>query len=225
MKASAGVGVQLHSILISALDGNEWSAWCSSRFTPDLHWASETFGDVLEKRKIPGVTELPRDTRHARMWSACLFLCWWSALLICVWVNVLDPELDYFVVFERNAQLPATTLAALQDVFQGRRSIRKLLFSNCHDSLSKCLSEFSKILCYAVWVWNFVSHSKGTRYAENGALMGMFEPKREEVTGTGDNYITSSFVFCTARRMTLGLWQYLLQQLGSNYTTNCTVTQ
>lgn len=46
---------------------------------------------------------------------------------------MLDPELDYFVVFERNAQLPATTLAALLDVFQGRRSIRKPSFSNFHE--------------------------------------------------------------------------------------------
>ena len=39
-------------------------------------------------------------------------------------------------------------------------------FQIATNSLSKCLSEFSKIPCYAVWVWNLVSHSKGIRYAE-----------------------------------------------------------
>jgi hypothetical protein len=38
-------------------------------------------------------------------------------------------------------------------------------FQIATNSLSKWLSEFSKILCYAVWVWNLVCHSKGTRYA------------------------------------------------------------
>jgi hypothetical protein len=76
MKANPGVEVQLHSFLISAQDG-EMSGQLDAPavLPPDLHCASETFGDVLEKRKIPGVTEVSRNTRHARMWSDCLFLC------------------------------------------------------------------------------------------------------------------------------------------------------
>ena len=45
-------------------------------------------------------------------------------------------------------------------------------FQIATNSLSKCLSKFSKIPCYAVWVWNSVSHIKGTRYAEGVGVKG-----------------------------------------------------
>ena len=186
MKANAGVEVQLHSFLISALDGDEWSAWRSDHFTPDLHWASETFGDVLEKRKIPGVTELSRDKRHARMWSAAYFcadglLYWFVYGLMCL----IQSLITLLCLRGTHSCRPRRSLHCWTSFkVEGRYVNHRFQIST--NSLSKCLYEFSKIPGYALWVWNLVSHSKGTRFAGGvgeRVVMGMFEPKREEVTG------------------------------------------
>jgi hypothetical protein len=65
MKAYWKVRVHLHALLSSALDGGEWSASHSARFTPreraaGTHWIGGLVGpravlDAVVKRKIPEV--------------------------------------------------------------------------------------------------------------------------------------------------------------------------
>jgi len=42
------------------------------------------------------------------------------------------------------------------------------------------------------------------RVFDNRALRGMFGPKRDEVTGSGENYIMRSFMICTAHQILFG---------------------
>jgi hypothetical protein len=56
IKTYGGVEVQLHAFLISALDGDDWSAPRSGRFTPGFHWIGDWVGrrvslDAVAKRK------------------------------------------------------------------------------------------------------------------------------------------------------------------------------
>jgi len=63
MKAYEGVEIQLHSFLISALNGSEWSAsrpgsTTSRERAPDIHWIGGLAGptavlDAVTKRKNP----------------------------------------------------------------------------------------------------------------------------------------------------------------------------
>jgi hypothetical protein len=63
MKAYWGMEIKLHTFLISALDGSEWSASRSGRLTtretaPGTHWIGGCVGyravpDAVVKRKIP----------------------------------------------------------------------------------------------------------------------------------------------------------------------------
>ena len=42
------------------------------------------------------------------------------------------------------------------------------------------------------------------RVFENRVLREIFGPEREEVTGSGENYITKSFMVCTAHQILFG---------------------
>jgi hypothetical protein len=42
------------------------------------------------------------------------------------------------------------------------------------------------------------------RVFENRVLRGIFEPKRDELTGSGENYIMRSFIICTAHQILFG---------------------
>ena len=164
--ANAGVEVQLHSFLISALDGDEWSAWCPGRFTPDLHWASETFGDFwrrerfLEWLSYPVTNDMPECEAPAYFCADGL-LYWFVYGLMCL----IQSLITLLCLRGTHSCRPRRSLHC-RTSFKVEGRYVSHCFQIATNSLSKCLSEFSKIACYAIWMWNLVSHSKGTRYAE-----------------------------------------------------------
>jgi hypothetical protein len=53
--------------------------------------------------------------------------------------------------------------------------------------------------------WSLTLREKGRlRFFENRVLRRIFGPKREELTGSGEDYITRSFMLCIPHQILLG---------------------
>jgi hypothetical protein len=54
-------------------------------------------------------------------------------------------------------------------------------------------------------VWSLtLKEEHRMRVFENRELRNTFQPKRDEVTGSGENYITRSFKICTPHQVSFG---------------------
>ena len=80
---------------------------------------------------------------------------------------------------------------------------------------SSLLSQNTKIKIYRNIILPVVScgcetwsltlrEERGLRVFENRVLRGIFEPKRDELTGSGENYIMRSFIICTVHQILFG---------------------
>ena len=52
--------------------------------------------------------------------------------------------------------------------------------------------------------WSLILEEHRTRVFENRVLRNILRPRRDEVTGSAEDYITRSFTICTAHRILLG---------------------
>jgi hypothetical protein len=52
------------------------------------------------------------------------------------------------------------------------------------------------------------------RVFENRVLRRIFGPKRVEVTGCGEDYVTRSFMLCTPHQISFGWWQIKTNEMG-----------
>jgi hypothetical protein len=58
---------------------------------------------------------------------------------------------------------------------------------------------------YGCETWSLtLREERGQRVFENRVLRGIFEPKRDELRGSGENYIMRSFIICTAHQILFG---------------------
>jgi len=58
---------------------------------------------------------------------------------------------------------------------------------------------------YGCKTWSItLREERGLRVFENRVLRGIFEPKRDELTGSGENYIMRSFIICTVHQILFG---------------------
>ena len=61
------------------------------------------------------------------------------------------------------------------------------------------------VVLYGCETWSLtLREERGLRVFENSVLRRVFGPKRDEVTGNGENYIMRSLVICTPYRMLCG---------------------
>jgi len=61
------------------------------------------------------------------------------------------------------------------------------------------------VVLYGCETWSNILGSEHKLWVfENRVLRKIFGPKREEETGSGENYITMSFMICTAHQILLG---------------------
>ena len=85
-------------------------------------------------------------------------------------------------------------------------SVQNLLSSSL---LSKNIKIYRTIILPAVLygceTWSLtMREERGLRVFENRVLRRVFGPKRDEVTGNGENYIMRSLVICTPYRILCG---------------------
>ena len=63
----------------------------------------------------------------------------------------------------------------------------------------------SPVVLYGCETWSLtLREERRLRVFENRVLRRVFGPKRDEVTGNGENYIMRSLVICTAYRILCG---------------------
>jgi len=62
------------------------------------------------------------------------------------------------------------------------------------------------VVLYGCETWSLTLREEcRLRVFENGVLRRIFEPKREEVTGSGENCVMRSLMICTPQQMLFGL--------------------
>jgi hypothetical protein len=60
------------------------------------------------------------------------------------------------------------------------------------------------VVLYGCETWSQREGQRRLRVFENRVLRRIFGPRREEVTGNGENYITRSFMICTPHQILFG---------------------
>jgi len=61
------------------------------------------------------------------------------------------------------------------------------------------------VVLYGCETWSLtLREERRLRVFENRVLRGIFGPKRDEVTGSGENYIMRSLMICTANPILFG---------------------
>jgi len=61
------------------------------------------------------------------------------------------------------------------------------------------------VVFYGCEIWSLIlKEERRLRVFENRVLRRIFGPKKDEVTGSGENYIMSSLMICTAHPILFG---------------------